>query len=76
MVKAPRGTQDIYGDAAALWQEIEALAIETFNQAGFQELRTPIFESSELFNRAVGESTDIVNKEMYTFNDRSDRSLT
>ncbi len=76
MIKAPRGTQDIYGDNAALWQYIESLAIETFNQAGFQELRTPIFESSELFNSAVGESSDIVNKEMYSFNDRSDRSLT
>lgn len=76
MVKAPRGTQDIYGKDAALWQSIEACAIKNFTKAGFQEIRTPIFESSELFNRAVGESSDIVNKEMYTFTDRSDRSLT
>lgn len=76
MVKAARGTQDIYGKDSALWQKIENTAIEIFSKAGFSELRTPIFESSELFNRAVGESSDIVNKEMYTFTDRSDRSLT
>ena len=76
MVKAPRGTQDIYGKESLLWQKIENTAAQIFNQAGFQELRTPIFEASELFNRAVGESSDIVNKEMYTFTDRSDRSLT
>lgn len=76
MIKAARGTQDIYGKDSALWQKIENTAIKIFSQAGFQELRTPIFESSDLFNRAVGESTDIVNKEMYTFTDRSDRSLT
>jgi histidyl-tRNA synthetase len=76
MVKAARGTQDIYGKDSALWQKIENTAIELFSKAGFSELRTPIFESSDLFNRAVGESSDIVNKEMYTFNDRSDRSLT
>ncbi len=76
MVKAARGTQDIYGNDSALWQKIENTAIELFSKAGFLEIRTPIFESSELFNRAVGESSDIVNKEMYTFNDRSDRSLT
>lgn len=76
MVKAPRGTQDIFGNTSAIWQRIEATAIKLFNGAGFQEIRTPIFESSELFSRAVGESSDIVNKEMYTFNDRSERSLT
>jgi histidyl-tRNA synthetase len=76
MVKAPRGTQDIFGNSSAIWQRIEATAIKLFNEAGFQEIRTPIFESSELFSRAVGESSDIVNKEMYTFNDRSERSLT
>lgn len=76
MIKAPRGTQDIYGDTAALWQKIEQEALRIFQQAGFQELRTPTFEASELFNRAVGESSDIVNKEMYTFFDRSERSLT
>jgi histidyl-tRNA synthetase len=76
MVKAPRGTQDIFGNSSAIWQRIETTAIKLFNGAGFQEIRTPIFESSELFSRAVGESSDIVNKEMYTFNDRSERSLT
>jgi len=75
-VSAARGTQDIIPPASTLWQEIEAEAIRIFSAAGFGELRTPIFESTELFARAVGEATDIVNKEMYTFTDRSDRSLT
>lgn len=75
-VSAARGTQDILPPDSSLWQEIEAEAINIFGSAGYAEIRTPIFESTELFARAVGESSDIVNKEMYTFNDRSDRSLT
>jgi len=76
MLKAARGTQDILGEDAAIWQYIEAQAIKIFSQAGFQELRSPIFEHTELFDRAVGQDSDIVNKEMYTFLDRSERSLT
>jgi len=76
MVKAARGTQDILPADSLLWQRIENTAIKLFGQAGFNEIRTPIFEATELFDRAVGEDSDIVNKEMYTFNDRSDRSLT
>lgn len=76
MVKAARGTQDILPPDSLLWQRIENTAIELFGKAGFHEIRTPIFESTELFDRAVGEDSDIVNKEMYTFHDRSDRSLT
>ncbi len=75
-VSAARGTQDILPPDSSLWQEIEAEAIAVFSAAGYAEIRTPIFESTELFCRAVGESSDIVNKEMYTFSDRSDRSLT
>lgn len=75
-ISAPRGTQDIFGERARLWQIIEAIAIEIFNQAGFSEIRSPIFEATELFKRAVGEESDIVNKEMYTFLDRSERSIT
>lgn len=75
-IAAPRGTQDILPSRSNIWQKIEAEAIKIFSSAGFAEIRTPIFEASELFNRAVGEDSDIVNKEMYTFNDRSDRSLT
>ncbi len=75
-IAAPRGTQDILPSKSKIWQNIEAEAIKIFSSAGFSEIRTPIFEASELFNRAVGEDSDIVNKEMYTFKDRSDRSLT
>ena len=75
-IAAPRGTQDIFGAKAELWQFIENTAAKVFAQAGFSEIRTPIFESTELFDRAVGEESDIVNKEMYTFADRSERSLT
>lgn len=76
MVKAARGTQDILPADSLLWQRIENTAIKLFAQAGFNEIRTPIFEATELFDRAVGEDSDIVNKEMYTFQDRSERSLT
>ncbi len=75
-IAAPRGTQDILPNRSNVWQRIESEAIKIFSSAGFSEIRTPIFEASELFNRAVGEDSDIVNKEMYTFLDRSDRSLT
>jgi len=73
---SPRGTKDILAPESFLWQFIEAKAMEIFNLAGFEEIRTPIFEHTQLFSRAVGESSDIVNKEMYTFSDRSDRSIT
>jgi len=73
---SPRGTQDLLPPDSRLWQFIENKAIEIFSLAGFEEIRTPIFEHSSLFSRAVGESSDIVNKEMYTFTDRSDRSIT
>ncbi len=76
LIKAPRGTQDIFYPAITLWQRIEELALQVFQQAGFTEMRTPVFEATELFARAVGDDSDIVNKEMYTFHDRSDRSLT
>lgn len=75
-IKAPRGTQDIYPEDSEYWMELEKIALEVFSKAGFKEIRTPIFEASELFNRAVGEDSDIVNKEMYSFLDRSERSLT
>jgi histidyl-tRNA synthetase len=75
-IKAVRGTKDILNETSKIWQWLELNAIQTLMEAGFDEIRTPIFESTSLFARAVGEDTDIVNKEMYTFNDRSDRSLT
>ena len=76
MVKAQRGTQDIRNQDARLWQHIEDTAARVFHAAKCQELRTPIFESTELFCRAVGEGTDIVNKEMYSFEDKGGRSIT
>ena len=67
MIKAQRGTKDIFGDEVATWQWIFENAKKTFQNADFTEIKTPIFEATELFNRGVGDSTDIVNKEMYTF---------
>jgi histidyl-tRNA synthetase len=75
-IQAPRGTHDVILEDSDLWQYLEEIARQTFQQAGFHEIRTPIFEATELFSRAVGEDSDIVNKEMYTFIDRGDRSLT
>ena len=67
MIKAQRGTKDIFGDEILIWQKIENAAKEVFQNACFNRIQTPIFEATELFNRGVGDSTDIVNKEMYTF---------
>ena len=70
MIEAVKGTRDILPDEAGRWQFVEAQAREVFGLYGFREIRTPIFESTELFARGVGEGTDIVAKEMYTFLDR------
>lgn len=67
MIKAQRGTKDILPGDILTWQKIEKTARELFQNANYKEIRTPIFESTELFARGVGDSTDIVNKEMYTF---------
>lgn len=75
-LKAPRGTYDILPTEAQKWQYIERIMRQTAASFGFQEIRTPIFEHTELFQRGVGETTDIVTKEMYSFNDKSQRSLT
>ena len=58
------------------WQKVESIALEHFNRAGLQEIRTPIIEQTELFSRSIGENTDVVGKEMYTFEDRGGRSCT
>jgi histidyl-tRNA synthetase len=76
VIEAVKGTRDILPDEAGRWQFVEAQAREVFGRYGFREIRTPIFESTELFARGVGEGTDIVAKEMYTFLDRKGRSLT
>ena len=72
----PRGLQDILPDKVARWQHAESTFRETCHRYRYQEIRTPIFEDTNLFTRAVGEETDIVSKEMYTFEDRSGHSLT
>ncbi len=73
---APRGTQDILPDRSPAWQHVEERFRDVLSRYGFGEIRTPIFEHTDLFLRGVGEATDIVQKEMYTFADRKGRSLT
>lgn len=75
-IQAPRGTQDVLPDQAAARAGLEARAREVLEAAGYQRIETPIFEHTELFKRGVGESTDVVQKEMYTFSDGGGRSLT
>ncbi|MBP9146464.1 MAG: histidine--tRNA ligase [Thermoanaerobaculia bacterium] len=74
--QAPKGTRDILPADSALWAAVEAVARAVFGRYGFREIRTPIFEETELFARGVGESSDIVGKEMYSFVDKGDRNLT
>jgi len=74
--KAPRGTYDVLPEDSPVWQYIEKTARETFALYNYREIRTPIFESTELFARSIGSTTDIVTKEMYTFLDKKGRSLT
>lgn len=75
-IRAIKGTRDILPPASALWNEIEENARRVFRTFNVQEIRTPIFEETALFSRGVGEETDIVSKEMYTFEDRDGSSLT
>jgi histidyl-tRNA synthetase len=70
MIKAVRGTRDILPPDTALWNHVETIVRDVFRAYNFQEIRTPIFESTELFARGVGEETDIVSKEMFTWEDR------
>ena len=76
LIQASRGTRDILPIEISTWQAIEALARTHLNRAAYQEIRTPIFEQTGLFERGIGEATDIVGKEMYAFLDRGDRSIT
>jgi histidyl-tRNA synthetase len=76
IIQATRGTRDILPAEIGYWQRVEAIAREILDRAVFQEIRTPIFEQTELFQRGIGEATDVVGKEMYTFQDKSDRSIT
>ena len=75
MIKAQKGTKDILPQDVEMWHFVEENALKTFSSFGVKEIRTPIIESTDLFQRGVGETTDIVNKEMYTF-EKSERSIT
>lgn len=74
--QVPRGTKDILPNETEKWQAVERLILETCSLYQYKEIRTPMFENTDLFLRSVGDTTDIVQKEMYTFTDRGGRSLT
>jgi histidyl-tRNA synthetase len=76
MIEAVKGARDILPEEIGRWRFVEDAARDLFERYGFREIRTPIFENTELFQRGIGEGTDIVVKEMYTFLDRKGRSLT
>lgn len=76
MIKAITGTKDILPSEIAKWQFLENLLRQTFKTFNYKEIRTPVFEETSLFARGIGEETDIVSKEMYTFKDRSETSIT
>ncbi|MGF1494558.1 MAG: histidine--tRNA ligase [Microcoleaceae cyanobacterium] len=75
-IQALRGTRDILPEEVVYWQKLEAIASKILAQSSYQEIRTPIFEQTALFERGIGEATDVVGKEMYTFLDRGERSVT
>ena len=76
MITKPRGTEDVLPEESKLWQNIENTARKVCELYGYKEIRTPVFEHTELFQRGVGDTTDVVQKEMYTFEDKGGRSIT
>ena len=76
MINIPKGTKDVLPQDSYKWQYVEGMAREVANLFNIKEIRTPVFEHTELFQRGVGDTTDIVTKEMYTFKDKGDRSIT
>src|SRR5450759_957847 len=74
--RAPKGTVDMLPATASEWERLTRIAAELFALYGYEPVYTPLFEHTEVFARGIGEATDIVSKEMYTFTDRADRSLT
>ncbi|MDQ6698928.1 MAG: ATP phosphoribosyltransferase regulatory subunit, partial [Acidobacteriota bacterium] len=76
MIRAVKGTRDLLPPQTAVWNRVESVAREVFHAYNYHEIRTPILEETQLFARGVGEDTDIVTKEMYTFEDRDGSSLT
>ena len=75
-IKAPKGTHDVFPPEIGKWQHLENAIRSYYGRFLYQEIRTPLFEHSELFSRGIGSETEVVQKEMYTFSDKSDRSLT
>jgi histidyl-tRNA synthetase len=73
---APRGTKDILPSSINAWRYVEGIMRDVCREFAYKEIRTPIFEHTELFNRGIGDTTDVVEKEMYTFLDRGKRSIT
>ena len=76
MINIPKGTKDVLPQDSYKWQYVEGVAREVAELFNFKEIRTPVFEHTELFQRGVGDTTDVVTKEMYTFKDKGDRSIT
>ena len=76
MIQKPKGTKDILPDEVFKWQYIEEKVKKIFENTGMKEIRVPVFEHTELFSRGVGETTEVVQKEMYTFEDKGGRSIT
>ena len=76
LTQAPKGTQDILPCDSYRWSVLEDVILDEAALQGFREIRTPVFEHTELFQRSVGETTDVVQKEMYTFLDKGGRSIT
>src|SRR5258708_15826497 len=76
LIRAVKGTRDLLPPSTVAWNYVESVARRVFHTYNYQEIRTPILEETQLFARGVGEQTDIVSKEMYTFEDRDGTSLT
>jgi histidyl-tRNA synthetase len=74
--RAPKGTADMLADTARAWEFLQRIAAEMFSRYGYEPVYTPLFEHTEIFQRGIGEATDIVSKEMYTFADKGNRSIT
>ena len=75
-IQAIRGMHDLLPEQTPRWQHVEAVLRDTLSNYGYEEIRMPLLEATELFKRSIGEVTDIVEKEMYTFEDRNGDSLT
>ena len=76
MIKAIKGTKDLLPSDAPRWHYLESIVKNKFTNFNYKEIRTPVFEETSLFARSIGEATDIVGKEMYTFKDKGDNSIT